>query len=638
MKLDVAASASAAPRARRLPVGAELIDESVAFRVWAPEATRVHVVLEGPSPQSVELAAEGAGYFSTRVAAARAGHLYCYRLDGRSELYPDPASRFQPQGPHGPSQIVDPAAFAWTDDRWSGVAPAGHVLCEIHIGTFTREGTWRAARAQLADLAETGVTIVEVMPVADFPGRFGWGYDGVDLFAPSRLYGEPDAFKAFVDHAHHLGLGVILDVVYNHLGPEGAYLRAFSPDYFTNRYDNEWGAAINFDGPNSGPVREFFLSNARYWIEEYHLDGLRLDATQQIFDRSPEHILAAIAREVRTAGRGRPTLLVAENERQHTRLLRSTERGGYGIGALWNEDFHHAAVVAVTGHREAYYSDYRGTAQELVSALKHGFLYQGQRSAWQRQSRGTPTGGLPASAFINFIENHDQVANSASGQRLVSLTSPGRYRAITAVLLLGPGTPMLFQGQEYGSTRPFRYFADFAGALADGVRRGRRSFLSQFSTLDTSEAGRRLPDPIARATFEACQLDRSESERNPEVVALYRDLLRLRRQDPVLRSQGRHGVDGAVLGPEAFVLRLFGEGGDDRLLLVNLGVDLACEPAPEPLLAPSLGTEWELLWSSEHVRYSGGGARPVTAEGPVWLPGHAAVVLRLRAARIPAHG
>jgi maltooligosyltrehalose trehalohydrolase len=617
-------------RRRRLPIGAELDEGGVSFRVWAPAATSVEVDLEaGPGRgSSHSLKPEGDGYFSVVARGAAVGTRYRLRLGHAGRGLPDPASRFQPEGPHGPSEVVDPAAFAWTDAAWAGIALPGQVLYEMHIGTFTREGTWAAAARELPELAATGLTLLELMPVAEFPGRFGWGYDGVDLFAPTRLYGGPDDFRRFVDRAHALGLGVILDVVYNHLGPDGNYLEAFSPDYFTDRYRNEWGKAINFDGPNAGPVREFFVANAGYWIDEFHLDGLRLDATQQIFDASPEHVVAAVARRVREAAGGRATLLVAENEPQHTRLLRPPSTGGYGCDALWNDDFHHSAHVALTGRHEAYYSDYRGSPQELVSAVTRGYLYQGQRSAWQRKRRGTPTRGHAPSRFVAYIQNHDQVANSLRGERLHALTSPGRYRAMAAVLLLGPATPLLFQGQEFCASSPFLFFADHKPELATLVRRGRADFLVQFPGIATPEARAALPDPADRATFERCVLDFSERARHAEAYALHRDLLRLRREDPVFRAQGAQGVAGAVLGPEALVLRFFGVDGDDRLLLVDFGSDLRLEPGPEPLLAPPEGRRWRVVWSTEDPRYGGDGGIPLDAEERWRLIAHSACVAR----------
>jgi maltooligosyltrehalose trehalohydrolase len=618
---------TAEPR-RRLPIGAEVLPEGgVHFRVWAQRRRRVEVVLEGGAG-AVELRAEEDGYFAATLPAARAGTLYRYRLDGAANLYPDPVSRFQPQGPHGPSQVIDPGRFVWTDQGWRGTPLPGQVIYEMHVGTFTPAATFEAASRELNELAALGVTVVEVMPVAEFPGRFGWGYDGVDFFAPTRLYGEPDDFRRFVDRAHAAGLGVILDVVYNHFGPDGNYLKQFAEAYFTDRYQNEWGEAINFDGPDSGPVREFFVANAGYWIDEFHLDGLRLDATQQIFDSSPEHILAAISRRVRAAARGRATLLVAENEDQHVQLVRPLERGGYGIDALWNDDFHHSAMVALTGRNEGYYTDFLGRPQELISAVKWGYLYQGQRYTWQKKRRGTPTLDLSPATFVTFIQNHDQVANSARGLRCHALTSPGRFRAMTALLLLAPGTPMLFQGEEFAASSPFLFFADHNKELAPLVRTGRAKFLQQFRSVAAAEMQALLPAPADPQTFERCKLDLSERQRHAGVYALHRDLLKLRRDDPVFRAQRPRGLDGAVLADEAFVLRFFGDNHDDRLLLVNLGRDLHLDPAPEPLLAPPEGRGWEVLCSSEEPRYDGSGTAALETEENWRIPGHAAVVLR----------
>ena len=613
---------------RRLPVGAEpspKIGRGVHFRVWAPHAETLEVVVEGGEATGLER--EPDGYFSGVVDAAGPGTRYRYRLDHRA-AYADPASRYQPEGVHGPSEVVDPTGFAWTDAGWTGVTPANRVVYELHVGTFTREGTWAAAARELPRLAADGINVIEMMPVAEFPGAFGWGYDGVFLFAPTRLYGAPDDLRRFVDRAHAVGIGVILDVVYNHLGPDGCVLRHYAPEYFTDRYVNEWGDAVNFDGDRAEAVREFFVSNAAYWIDEFHFDGLRVDATQQMFDASAEHVLAAIARAAREAGRERSVLLVAENEPQHVRLTRPPERGGYGFDALWNDDFHHSARVALTGRREAYYIDYAGRPQEFVSAVKRGFLYQGQYYSWQKKARGTPTRDVPSSAFVAYLQNHDQVANSARGERLHALSAPGCWRALTAVLLLGPATPMLFQGQEFAASAPFLFFADHHDELARLVRKGRAEFLKQFASIATAEVAGALADPGDRATFERCKLDFTERERHAEAYALHCDLLRLRRDDAVFAAQGAHGVDGAVLGDDAFVVRFFGERDDDRLMLVNLGVDLVLDILPEPLLAPPADTRWTLLWSSEHPRYGGGGTVAPASTGVWTLPGHAALVLR----------
>ena len=611
--------------ARRLPVGAEVLPGGgVHFRVWAPRRRRVEAVFEGEgAPKPLTLEEEGDGYFSGLAEGLREGALYRFRLDGDDYLYPDPASRFQPEGPHGASRVVDPARFRWTDTDWRGASLKGQVVYELHVGAFTREGTLAAAAGHLKGLADLGVTCVELMPVAEFPGRFGWGYDGVCLYAPTRLYGEPDDLRRFIDEAHLNRVAVILDVVYNHLGPDGNYLSQFSEHYFTDRHKTEWGDGLNYDGRHAAPVREFFLSNARYWVEEFRFDGLRIDATQSIKDDSGEHFLTALTREVRDAARGRQTIIVGENEPQETCMIRD-----FGLDGLWNDDFHHAAMVALTGRSEAYYSDYKGAPQEFVSAAKYGFLYQGQRYKWQRHRRGTPAFDIAPHAFVNFIQNHDQVANSARGYRAHRLTSPGRLRAMTALLLLAPSTPMLFMGQEFAASSPFHYFADHgAGELAEKVRRGRTEFLAQFRSIATRETRTKLPDPAAPETFDRCKLDHAERDSHQEVYGLHRDLLRLRREDAVFSAQEPRALDGAVLAPEAFVLRYFGRGGDDRLLVVNFGPDLNLNPAPEPLLAPPAGRVWRVVWSSEDYAYGGTGTPPVETKNNWCLPGETAVAL-----------
>ncbi|GLC28079.1 malto-oligosyltrehalose trehalohydrolase [Roseisolibacter agri] len=615
------------PTWRRLPVGAELAPEGGAhFRVWAPERARVTVVLEPGDErgaargvaQEFALEREDDGYFSGHVADARAGTRYRYRLDG-GDAFPDPASRSQPEGPHGPSEIVDPTTFAWTDAEWRGVAPERHVVYELHLGTFTPAGTWAGAAERLEDLAALGVTTIEVMPVGQFPGRFNWGYDGVGLYAPAHQYGTPDDMRRFVDRAHATGLAVILDVVYNHLGPDGNYLGQFSPHYLTSAHHTDWGDALNFDAAHSGPVREYFVANAGYWIDEFHLDGLRLDATHAIVDTSSPHVLAELGQRARAAARGRPIWIVSENEPQDVRNLRPADADGFGLEAMWNDDWHHSAVVALTGRDEAYFTDYRGTASEFVAMAKHGFLYQGQWYSWQKQRRGTPSLGIPPWRFVHFLQNHDQIANSGVGERLHLLTSPARWRALTAVLLLGPQTPMLFQGQEFAASAPFVFFADHRDELAKLVHEGRFKELHQFPSLALDEMRPYLAVPHDPISFERCKLDWAERERHAAVWEMHRDLLRLRREDPVL-STSRTGVgasagqfDACVIDDDAFLLRWFGENGDDRLLVVNLGRTLHLDPAPEPLLAPPQGARWSIAWSSESPRYGGLGTPSVDA-------------------------
>ena len=616
------------PVARRLPIGAEAVDGGVHFRLWAPNHDAVAIVLEsgGVDGALASMKREAGGYFSLLVRDLDPGAHYRFLAGG--ERLPDPASRLQPSGPHGPSVVVDPRSFRWTDEHWRGVRMEKQVVYEMHIGTFTREGNWASATRELDELARLGITLLEVMPIAEFAGEFGWGYDGVCLFAPTRLYGSPDDVRAFVDRAHSLGIGVVLDVVYNHLGPDGNYLAHWADDYFTDRHTTDWGTAINFDGAHSGPVREFFVSNAGYWIDEFHFDGLRLDATQTIHDDSSECILAAVGRRVRQAAHGRGTVVIAENEAQQAKLVRPLDEGGYALDAIWNDDFHHAARVALTGRAEAYYSDYAGSPQEIVSAVKRGFLYQGQYYAWQKRRRGGPALDLAPRQMVVFLENHDQVANSARGHRLHRLTSPGRHRAMVGLLLLSPSTPMLFQGEEFASSSPFLYFADHQSDLANEVQKGRRAFLTQFPTIGKPEMLATLDAPHDRVTFERSKLDTSERIKNAPTYAMYRDLIHLRRTDSVFGLPRPGGVDGAVLGPSSFVLRYFGIDGDDRLVLVNLGRDMEVRPPSEPLLAPPAQARWVPVWSSEDPSYGGGGTRS-PEEGGAWhLLGEATVVLR----------
>ncbi len=648
--------------ARRLPVGAEILDEEVDFRVWAPDRSGVAVVLErpgegsgvpstrfehplapenldrdsdisdapdrGPSAGASADAGPGArsGYFSGRFPAVP-GDRYWFRLDDEESLYPDPASRFQPEGPHGPSEIVDPSTYAWSDGSWRGLKPAGQVLYEMHVGTFTAEGTFAAAAEQLPALSDLGVTAVEVMPVADFPGDYGWGYDGVNLFAPSRLYGRPGDLRAFVDRAHGLGLGVILDVVYNHVGPDGNFLPLFSSAYFTDRYHTPWGEAINFDGESSRPVREFFIANAGYWIEEFHLDGLRLDAVHAIHDCSEEHVVVELTRRSRERAGERSILIFLENEDQEAGFARRAERGEGAVDGLWNDDFHHTAKVALSDRGGAYYTDFRGSPQELISAVKFGYLFQGQPYVHTHGRRGTVSLDLPPMTFVNYLDNHDQVANAGGGRRAHMLSDPGTLRTLTAFLLLGPGTPMLFQGQEFAASSPFFFFADHHGELAPLVREGRAGFMTMFPPFSGVDGASVLPHPDDREAFEASRLRPEERQGHENFVLLHRDLLGLRRDDPVIRLQGELGLDGAVLTDDAFLLRYFGEG-EDRLLVINLGRSRPLRPAAEPLLAPMQKTRWSIMWSSESPAYGGlGTPDPITTEG-WWLPGRSALLFR----------
>lgn len=549
------------------------------------------------------------GYFSAAISGLRTGTLYKFRIDD-SELLPDPASRFQPEGPHGWSEVIDPCSYVWSSNEknWKGYDLRGQVIYEIHIGTFTPEGTYRSAEDEFARLRALGITVLEIMPLHDFVGSYGWGYDGVDFFAPFHAYGSPDELRHMIDVAHQHGLAVLLDVVYNHFGPDGNYLPCFSP-YYLSKEPTEWGDSPNFDGEQSGPVREFFLQNVEYWIREFHFDGLRFDATQSIKDDGAhgEHILAAMVRRARAATAGRKLILISECERQQSIQILPPQEGGYGLDGMWNDDLHHSIVVRLTGKREAYYVDHPGRAQEFVSAAKYGFLFQGQFYSWQKANRGTPFPKMQPWQAITFIENHDQVANTLHGTRPRQHASDRAYRAMAGYWLLAPGTPMFFMGQEYGSTRRFVYVCDQKKEICDSVRKGRVEFLNQFESIRSIEnAINVIANPSSRETFDSCRLQAAdrESKEAVQLQTMFRDLLRLRREDQVIAKQERGAVDGAVLSDDCFVLRYFNEG-DDRLLIVNFGPLLMLEHLPEPLLAPPAGTTWTMEWSSEAVEYGG---------------------------------
>jgi maltooligosyltrehalose trehalohydrolase len=493
----------------------------------------VEVVLEGAG--RFPLAPSPGGYHEGLVSGAGAGDRYRYLVDGAGP-FPDPASRWQPDGIHGPSMVVDPGAYRWTDVGFPGLSLGGLTVYELHVGTFSEEGTFAGAAARLGRLADLGVGAVELMPVADFPGGRNWGYDGVALFAPARCYGTPDDLRRLVDEAHRLGLGVILDVVYNHLGPDGSTLAAFSPLYFTSRHETPWGVALDFDGEGSEAVRDFVAQNAVAWIRDYHLDGLRLDATHAIRDDSPRHVLSEIAERVRCEA-GRPALLVAEDDRNLARLVRPPAEGGYGLDGVWADDFHHQVRVRLAGDRDGYFADYDGSAEALARTLRSGWLYTGQRSSFRGGSRGTDPAGIPLERFVVCVQNHDQVGNRAFGNRLHHAVSPEAFRAAVALLLLAPETPLLFMGQEWAASTPFLYFTDHEPALGRLVAEGRRRELGSFRAFADPESRGRIPDPQAAATFEASRLRWEERDREPHasVLRLHRALLALRRAEIVPR-------------------------------------------------------------------------------------------------------
>jgi len=620
---------------RKIFVGAEVVpNEGVHFRVYAPKRNGVSVVIgenfekvNKENGKTYKLESEGSGYFSGLIKDAAAGNLYKYLFEDNS-LYPDPASFFQPYGPHGPSEIIDLNNFDWSDSDWKGISgKKKQIIYELHVGTFSQEGIWQSAKTNLEHLRDLGISIIEVMPVAEFAGKFGWGYDGVNLFAPYHYYGRPEDFKDFINSAHLMNIGVILDVVYNHLGPDGNYMEQFTEDFFTEKYKTDWGKAINFDGENSDFVRNFIVQNALYWSEEFHIDGLRFDATQDIFDNSGKHILSDVVQTVKEKS-SKGKYFVAENEPQNSKFVLPPEDKGFGIDSMWNDDFHHSCIVALTGRNEAYYSDYLGKPQEFISMYKYGFLYQGQYYKWQKKRRGTPSFYMESSALVNFIQNHDQIANSGRGLRIDKVASLGSYKAITALMILSPGTPMLFQGEEYASASPFFYFADHKEELSELIYNGRTEFMSQFRSIATPEMIAWLPVPNDIQTFIQCKLNIEDKNNNKAIFDLHKDLIKIKKDDPVINLQQNDLIDGAVLNESAFVIRYFGNNNDDRILLVNLGIDLHLNPAPEPLLSPVTDKGWQILWSSEDIKYGGSGTAPLETENNWIIPGHAAVLLQ----------
>jgi malto-oligosyltrehalose trehalohydrolase/4-alpha-glucanotransferase len=559
-----------------MPFGAELqADRSVRFRLWTPQHRKVAVEFDGK-----EMAMEpvGAGWHELVAGGAQAGTRYRYILPDGLRV-PDPASRYQPEDVHGPSEVVDAAAHPWRDADWIGRPWQEAVVYELHVGTFTPEGTFRAAIGKLDHLAALGVTAIEIMPIGDFPGRRNWGYDGVLPYAPDSSYGRPEDLKALVEAAHARGLVVLLDVVYNHFGPEGAYIHPIAPQAFTNRHKTPWGAAINFDGPDSGPVRDFVIHNALYWIEEFHLDGLRLDAVHAILDNSRKHLLEELAERVRAAASGRYIHLILENEENEAgRLIRDKDGAPRWYTAQWNDDVHHVLHVAASGETKGYYADYKGDADKLGRALAEGFAFQGELMLYRGRPRGAPSAALPPTAFVTFIQNHDQIGNRAFGDRLTDFAPAEAVRAITAVYLLLPQIPMLFMGEEWGAAQPFPFFCDFGPELADAVRKGRREEFARFPEFQDPAVRDRIPDPQTDETFAAAKLDWQDLAREPHSRWLdwHRRLLSVRHTEIMPRLAGiRASADYEVLGDGAVLVR-WGLGACGTLTLAaNLAATAA---------------------------------------------------------------
>jgi maltooligosyltrehalose trehalohydrolase len=539
----------------------------VRFRVWAPKASQVFVSLEGVEPFStVPLWKYEDGTFSGWDDEVRIGQRYSYWIDFADTTYPDPASRFQPEGVHGPSEIIDPGIFPWTDQAWRGIDRDQAIIYELHVGTFTPEGTFKAASARLAEPADLGVTAVQLLPVNDFPGRWNWGYDGVSLFAPARCYGRPDDLRRLVDRAHSYGMAVLLDVVYNHFGPDGNYTGQFSPFYINPKHKTNWGPAINLGGEGSAMVREFFFENARMWLHEYHVDGFRLDATHAFVDDGPRPFLEEFSEVVRASVPDRKLILIAEDHRNLDKIIRPRSQGGWDFDGVWADDFHHQMRRYLTGDSDGVFQDFRGTLPDLATTINRGWLFTGQYSAYREKDRGTDPTGIPSQRFVFCLQNHDRVGNRAGGRRLNHDVDPATYRAATVALLCSPQTPMLFMGQEWASSPPFFYFTDHHEELGRAVREGRSREFRQYADFTDPDRLATIPDPQAESTFLASKLDRLERSREPHAstLRLYRALLHIRLDEPAFRSV-RHEVTPLV---DDGLMIWLGIGSDQELIAV----------------------------------------------------------------------
>lgn len=581
------------------PVGASFSTAGVFYRVWAPGHSRVTVFKENSLGSFViDLEKDEEGYFSGLDEAGRPGDLYRFKLnDGTA---PDPASRFQPQGVEGPSEVVDPGAFGWSTHGWKRPQLRGRVIYELHIGTFTQEGTFEAAIDKLDALVELGVNTIELLPVADFAGERNWGYDGVMLFAPTRCYGRPDDLRALVDAAHERGLAVIVDVVYNHLGPVGNVLPRLTPRYFRKEGASLWGTQLNFDDA-AAPVRNFFLQNACMWLDEYRFDGLRLDAVHAIEDHSSRHIIADLA----SAAHARGAFVIAEDERNEVKLIAPGDEAGWGVDAVWADDFHHAICVGVIGRREGYYGSFEGTLDEWVRILRDGWLYQGQFCPHRGAARGTSAGHRPAQQFVHCISNHDQTGNRPCGDRLNHVISPEAYRAVSMLLCFSPYTPMLFMGQEWGASTPFVFFTDLPGKIGEGMAESRKKEFEQAGMDYDAGILAKMPDPQSLEAFVSSKLNWSErgQEAHQAVLSLYRACLPLRAQEPVFQSPERSRWSVQNVGLELLGIR-WQDKACDWLLIIGVAPG-EHEAKDGPFIRNTVGKRWQCVLASNDPEFGG---------------------------------
>ncbi|HEX6879289.1 MAG TPA: malto-oligosyltrehalose trehalohydrolase [Terriglobales bacterium] len=592
-----AQSAVAVPRSNELRLGAVYLGEGrCAFRLWAPCSSHAAVEVYGPVPRVHELQDAGSGYWTGLLSDVAPGSRYKFHL-GSGRVFPDPASRSQPDGVHGPSEVVA-TDFSWSDSGWHGVAIDEYVIYELHVGTFTTAGTFDGAIEQLLYLKELGITAVEVMPVAQFPGARNWGYDGVYPFAVQHSYGGALGFKRFIDAAHRIGIAVVLDVVYNHLGPEGNYLGQYGP-YFTDRYRTPWGEAINFDGPGSAGVREYFTQNALQWVSEFHIDGLRLDAVHAIHDSSASHILTEIAEAVHTYAQDheRTINVIAESDLNEERIVLSGDLGGYGLDAQWSDDFHHAVHTLLTGERAGYYEDF-GQIEDVAKALASGFVYSGQYSKHRGRCHGTECAHLPGRAFVVCVQNHDQIGNRMMGERLSHLVSFADLKLAAAVLLLSPYVPLLFMGQEYGETAPFLYFVSHSDPrLVEAVREGRKREFAAFAWRGE------VPDAQEEQTFGACKLNPDLRREGGHATLLdwYRELLRLRRELPSLSRLNRQTAAVDIIGSGHTVALRRWSQHEEVVAAFHFGIET------EVVTLPAQPGEWQRILDSAAEVFRGPG-------------------------------
>ncbi|MGA8659268.1 MAG: malto-oligosyltrehalose trehalohydrolase [Chthoniobacterales bacterium] len=581
--------------------GAEITGSGVSYRTWAPQKNSVSVVVfdaEGRELRELALKREPDGYSSVLDPESVPGTLYKYRLDGHA--FPDPASRFQPYGVHGPSLVVDASAFIWTDQNWRRPVLHDLVIYELHVGTFTPEGTFRAIIEKFDHLHDLGVNTIELMPIADFPGRWNWGYDGVCAYAPSRAYGQPDDLRFLVDAAHRAGFALILDVVYNHFGPDGNYFGAYSERYFNKNHHTPWGAAFNVDSEDSLPVRRNFVENAIYWITDFHVDGFRLDATHAILDDSPKHLVQEIAEQVQERG----GLVICEDPRNERKIVLPRDQDGYGCDAVWADDFHHVVRVQMTKENEGYLGYFHGTIEELLQTLREGWLFTGQL-----QKDGIPRGTLGADLapehFVHCISNHDQVGNRAFGDRLNQMVSPASYRAASGLLLVSPYTPMLFMGQEWAASSPFCYFTDHEPQLGRNITKGRRKEFAQFSEFRDPNQRRRIPDPQAESTFRKSKLHWRELKNaaSSSILRLYRDFLRFRFQRLQVRRRGTWVVD--QVADSTIAIRYSPPEAPGLLILAQLVPAQTVLSLDRDILRLGGDLTWALALSSNAPDYGG---------------------------------